>query len=91
MKIYENEENIEILCIPVRDNDEPGTPSWLAEFTIIKGNEDNAFSMNIDQERNVGCLLVLKVNAEGGKLPVVQRYITNGNHLEFFWKLFDGM
>nr|XP_028594399.1 desmocollin-1-like [Podarcis muralis] len=60
VKIYENEENIEILCIPVRDNDEPGTPSWLAEFTIIKGNEDNAFSMNIDQERNVGCLLVLK-------------------------------
>ncbi|XP_061453707.1 desmocollin-2-like isoform X3 [Rhineura floridana] len=58
--ISENRESLEILCIPVRDNDKPGTPSWLAEFTIIKGNEDNIFSITIDREMNIGCLAALK-------------------------------
>uniref|UniRef100_A0A8D0C6F7 Cadherin domain-containing protein n=1 Tax=Salvator merianae TaxID=96440 RepID=A0A8D0C6F7_SALMN len=61
VQILENTENVEILCLPVRDDDEPGTPSWLAEFTITKGNEDNAFDVIIDREKNVGCIVLLKV------------------------------
>ncbi|XP_016850633.1 desmocollin-1 [Anolis carolinensis] len=60
VSLLENTVNAELLCIPVSDSDEPGTPSWLASFTIIKGNEDNSFAINVDQERNVGCLVVLK-------------------------------
>ncbi|XP_062986745.1 desmocollin-2-like [Elgaria multicarinata webbii] len=58
--LSENTIKGEILCIPVIDDDEPGTTSWLATFTIIKGNEDNSFSITVDQETNVGCLAALK-------------------------------
>ncbi|KAH0617756.1 hypothetical protein JD844_016309 [Phrynosoma platyrhinos] len=68
--LFENTANVELICIPVMDSDEPGTPSWLASFTIIKGNEDNSFYINVDQERNVGCLDVLK-NAKERRLEIV--------------------
>ncbi|XP_053104476.1 desmocollin-1-like [Hemicordylus capensis] len=60
VQMFENTENIEVLHIPVRDDDEAGTPSWLATFTIIKGNEDKIFSITIDRETNVGLLAALK-------------------------------
>ncbi|KAJ7338772.1 hypothetical protein JRQ81_012674 [Phrynocephalus forsythii] len=60
VSVAENTENLEILCIPVIDDDEPGTPSWLATFTIIKGNEDNSFYITVDQNTNVGCLILSK-------------------------------
>uniref|UniRef100_A0ABM5GDD1 Desmocollin-1-like n=1 Tax=Pogona vitticeps TaxID=103695 RepID=A0ABM5GDD1_9SAUR len=60
VSVSENTEHLEILCIPVIDNDEPGTPSWLATFTIIKGNEDNNFYITVDENTNVGCLILSK-------------------------------
>lgn len=61
MQIPENTANIEILRIPIKDDDEPGAPSWLATLTIIKGNEDESFFVTVDRDTNVGILTVLKV------------------------------
>ncbi|XP_025024717.1 desmocollin-1-like, partial [Python bivittatus] len=60
VEIYENIEHAEVLCIPVEDKDEPRTSSWMGTFTITKGNEDNSFSVIVDQQQNIGCLSVLK-------------------------------
>lgn len=64
MEIFENTENVELLRIPIKDNDESGTPSWLTTFTIIKGNEDGTFSITVDREMNVGVLCALKVTID---------------------------
>uniref|UniRef100_A0ACB8FD79 Uncharacterized protein n=1 Tax=Sphaerodactylus townsendi TaxID=933632 RepID=A0ACB8FD79_9SAUR len=58
--VFENTENVEILHIRVKDNDEVGTPSWLATSTIIRGNEDHSFSIAVDQETNTGQLTAVK-------------------------------
>ncbi|KAJ6662139.1 hypothetical protein lerEdw1_012604 [Lerista edwardsae] len=60
VEIYENTENIELLRIAIKDDDDFGTPSWLATFTIIEGNEDNTFSITVDRETNEGVLCALK-------------------------------
>ncbi|XP_044280292.1 desmocollin-1-like [Varanus komodoensis] len=78
VQLYENTVNGEILCIPVIDDDEPETASWLATFTIIKGNEDNSFSITIDQKRNVGCLAVLKgLDYEDTKERILEIIVNN--------------
>ncbi|KAG8133550.1 hypothetical protein E2320_011328 [Naja naja] len=60
VEVYENIEHAEILCIPVEDKDEPRTSSWMGVFAITKGNEDNSFSLTVDQQQNIGCLSTLK-------------------------------
>ncbi|XP_015270041.1 PREDICTED: desmocollin-2-like [Gekko japonicus] len=58
--VFENTENVEILLIPIKDDDQFGTPSWLGTATIIRGNEDHSFSITVDEETNVGHLTALK-------------------------------
>nr|XP_056710905.1 desmocollin-2-like [Euleptes europaea] len=58
--VFENTENVEILLIPVKDDDEVGTPSWVATAIITRGNEDHSFSVTVDRETNIGCLTAVK-------------------------------
>lgn len=49
--------------IQALDIDEVQTDNWLAEFTIVAGNEDGRFSIETDPRTNVGVLYLNKVRA----------------------------
>ncbi|KAL8182209.1 UNVERIFIED_CONTAM: hypothetical protein K2H54_047810, partial [Gekko kuhli] len=74
--VFENTENVEILLIPIKDDDQVGTPSWLGTATIIRGNEDHSFSITVDEDTNVGHLTALKVTID--QIDNISYRIING-------------
>ncbi|XP_060099841.1 desmoglein-2 [Heteronotia binoei] len=63
--VKENMANMEIMRLKVFDRDEEFTDNWLAQFTIISGNEGGYFHIETDSQTNEGILtLVKEVNYE---------------------------
>ncbi|KAM8950324.1 desmocollin-3 isoform 1-T1 [Lycaon pictus] len=58
--VEENAYNVEILRIPIEDKDLINTANWRANFTILKGNENEHFKISTDKETNEGVLYVVK-------------------------------
>lgn len=45
----------------VQDKDQPGSPNWLAKFTILEGDPRGAFSIHPDPLTNEGVISLVKV------------------------------
>ncbi|OCT74692.1 desmoglein-2 [Xenopus laevis] len=58
--VEENTANVEILRMKAIDLDEVFTDNWLANFTIVSGNEDGIFKIITDAKTNEGVLIVVK-------------------------------
>ncbi|NXC10276.1 DSG2 protein, partial [Orthonyx spaldingii] len=58
--IEENRANVEIMRIKVFDKDEEFSDNWLANFTLVSGNEDGFFQIVTDTQTNEGILTVVK-------------------------------
>ncbi|XP_007893219.1 desmocollin-3 [Callorhinchus milii] len=76
--VLENVNNVELLKIPVEDQDEPNTNASRAVFTITKGNENNHFKIVTDPKTNEGILSVVKpLDAEEAKVRVLEVEVAN--------------
>lgn len=60
--VKENMANMEIMRLKVFDKDEEFTDNWLAEFTIVSGNEGGYFHIETDSQTNEGILTLVKVS-----------------------------
>ncbi|XP_048403172.1 cadherin-15 [Stegostoma tigrinum] len=60
VEVSEDMVGSEIGHISVVDKDQPGTPNWLVDYTIIDGNDHGLFSMKTEPETNKGILFVEK-------------------------------
>ncbi|KAM9785357.1 cadherin-like protein 26 [Neosynchiropus ocellatus] len=59
-KVLEAVTKDDVLRVGVNDKDEPNTPGWEAEYTIIKGNEMENYKIVTDPATNEGVLAVVK-------------------------------
>ncbi|KFW89374.1 Desmocollin-1, partial [Phalacrocorax carbo] len=59
-RVEENRVNVEILRVSVVDPDEPNSPSSVAVYEIIRGNDDRSFEITTDKNTNEGILCVVK-------------------------------
>lgn len=57
----ENVHDVVVMRIKALDKDLKHTDNWLTVFKISKGNEDNLFSIETDEETNEGVLKLIKV------------------------------
>ncbi|XP_053107069.1 desmoglein-2 [Hemicordylus capensis] len=63
--VKENTANVDIMRIKVFDRDEKFSDNWLANFTIVSGNEGGYFRIETDSKTNEGILtLVKEINYE---------------------------
>ncbi|XP_067402322.1 desmoglein-2 [Emydura macquarii macquarii] len=63
--VEENRANVEIIRLKVFDKDEEFSDNWLANFTIVSGNEKDYFRIETDTRTNEGVLILVKdVNYE---------------------------
>uniref|UniRef100_A0A4W3GTF8 Cadherin 15, type 1, M-cadherin (myotubule) n=1 Tax=Callorhinchus milii TaxID=7868 RepID=A0A4W3GTF8_CALMI len=53
----------EVGRVSVEDKDEAGTRNWLANYTIVSGNQDGHFSISTDPHTNQGIVLSLDYEA----------------------------
>ncbi|NXO57266.1 DSG2 protein, partial [Aramus guarauna] len=60
VSIEENKANVEILRIKVIDKDEEFSDNWLANFSLVSGNEGGFFHIVTDNRTNEGILTVVK-------------------------------
>lgn len=58
----ENIHDVVVLRIQALDLDHEHTDNWRAVFVILKGNEDNLFSIETDENSNEGILKLIKVS-----------------------------
>ncbi|XP_074841916.1 desmoglein-2 [Carettochelys insculpta] len=58
--VEENKANVEIIRLKVFDRDEEFSDNWLANFTIVSGNEGGYFHIETDAQTNEGVLTVVK-------------------------------
>lgn len=58
----ENIHDVVVLRIKALDLDLEHTHNWCAVFVIIKGNEDNLFTIETDENSNEGILKLIKVS-----------------------------
>ncbi|XP_062986740.1 desmoglein-2 [Elgaria multicarinata webbii] len=58
--VTENTANVEILRLKVFDRDEEFSDNWLANYTIVSGNEGGYFHIERDSHTNEGILTVVK-------------------------------
>lgn len=58
----ENTHDVVVLRIKALDLDLEHTDSWRVVFVIVKGNEDNLFSIETDENSNEGILKLIKVS-----------------------------
>lgn len=63
--VKENIANVEIMRLDVFDSDEQFTDNWLANFTIVSGNEGGYFRIETDSQTNQGILTLIKVSGWG--------------------------
>uniref|UniRef100_A0A8C8DQW4 Si:ch73-74h11.1 n=1 Tax=Oryzias sinensis TaxID=183150 RepID=A0A8C8DQW4_9TELE len=61
--VDENVDDVVVMRIQALDEDEKFTDNWLTVFKIVKGNEDNLFSIETDKETNEGILKLIKVQS----------------------------
>ncbi|KAJ1191445.1 hypothetical protein NDU88_000761 [Pleurodeles waltl] len=81
-EVNENEVDVVVLCIPIKDDDQVNTPNWRANFSIVQGNEDGKFQIVTNPETNEGCLRVIKpLNFEEKNRYQLQVGVTNEVHL----------
>lgn len=57
----ENVHDVVVMRIKALDKDLEHTDNWMTVFKINKGNEDNLFSIETDEETNEGVLKLIKV------------------------------
>ncbi|KAM3828594.1 cadherin-15 isoform 1-T1 [Vipera latastei] len=60
MEAPENQPGVEVGRMTVQDKDEPGSPNWLAKFTILEGDPRGAFSIHPDPLTNEGVISLAK-------------------------------
>lgn len=53
---------MEIMRLRAFDDDEQYTDNWLANFTIVSGNEGGYFRIETDSHTNEGVLILVKVS-----------------------------
>ncbi|XP_068175324.1 desmoglein-2.1-like [Antennarius striatus] len=58
--VDENVHDVVVMRIKSQDKDLIHTDNWLSVFHIVKGNEDNLFSIETDPETNEGILKLIK-------------------------------
>uniref|UniRef100_A0A670YU44 Cadherin 15 n=1 Tax=Pseudonaja textilis TaxID=8673 RepID=A0A670YU44_PSETE len=56
----ENRQGVEVGRLTVQDEDQPGSPNWLAKFTILEGDPRGAFSIHPDPLTNEGVISLAK-------------------------------
>lgn len=61
MEAPENRPGVEVGRVTVQDKDQPGSPNWLAKFTILEGDPRGAFSIHPDPLTNEGVISLAKV------------------------------
>lgn len=61
MEAPENKQDIAIGRVMVQDKDLPGSPNWLAKFTILEGDPEGAFAIHTDPQTNDGIVSLAKV------------------------------
>lgn len=59
--VDENVHDVVVMRIKAVDKDLEHSDNWLSVFKIIKGNEDNLFSIETDPITNEGVLKLIKV------------------------------
>uniref|UniRef100_A0A8C4W6H8 Desmoglein 2 n=1 Tax=Gopherus evgoodei TaxID=1825980 RepID=A0A8C4W6H8_9SAUR len=60
--VEENRANVEVMRLQVSDKDEKFSDNWLANFTIVSGNEGGYFRVETDAQTNEGVLTLVKVS-----------------------------
>lgn len=60
--IEENCLSSELIRLQAIDLDEEGTDNWLAQYSILSGNDGNWFEIQTDPKTNEGILKVVKVS-----------------------------
>ncbi|XP_007477378.2 cadherin-15 isoform X2 [Monodelphis domestica] len=60
MKANEAFGGIDVGRLEVQDKDLPGSPNWVAKFTILEGDPDGQFAIRTDPKTNDGILSVVK-------------------------------
>ncbi|KAL8195095.1 UNVERIFIED_CONTAM: Cadherin-15 [Gekko kuhli] len=56
----ENKEGVAVGRLMVQDKDLPGSPNWLAKFTILEGDPEGAFAIQTDPHTNDGIVSLVK-------------------------------
>uniref|UniRef100_A0A674J7Q8 Cadherin domain-containing protein n=1 Tax=Terrapene triunguis TaxID=2587831 RepID=A0A674J7Q8_9SAUR len=67
VEVLENTSGVDIGRLLVHDKDLPGSPNWLARFTILEGDPDGAFAIRTDPRTNDGVLSVVKALDHEGR------------------------
>ncbi|KAH0619699.1 hypothetical protein JD844_000631 [Phrynosoma platyrhinos] len=60
MEVPENQQGMEVGRVLVQDKDLPGSPNWLAKFTILEGDSKGAFAIQTDPLTNDGVISLVK-------------------------------
>ncbi|XP_008051346.1 cadherin-15 [Carlito syrichta] len=60
MEAAEAASGVDVGRLEVEDRDLPGSPNWLARFTILEGDPDGQFEVRTDPKTNEGVLSVAK-------------------------------
>ncbi|XP_058706953.1 cadherin-like protein 26 [Poecile atricapillus] len=84
LQISAGEEHPAVLRLQVEDKDSPNTPAWRAKYKIIKGNEEEQFTIETDPATNEGILSVIKPLSYEGD-PKMRLVISVANEEPFFW------
>lgn len=62
MEAVEAVSGVDVGRLEVEDRDLPGSPNWVARFTILEGDPDGQFKIYTDPKTNEGVLSVVKVS-----------------------------
>lgn len=67
--IEENCLSSELIRLQAIDLDEEGTDNWLAQYSILSGNDGNWFEIQTDPKTNEGILKLVKVSMGSVRAP----------------------
>ncbi|XP_048448730.1 B-cadherin, partial [Rhincodon typus] len=67
VEVRENEIDYDVTSLSVTDKDEPNSPSWKANYSIVFGNERQQFAMETDLHNNGVLKLVKRLDYEKSK------------------------
>lgn len=62
MEATEAVSGVDVGRMEVEDQDLPGSPNWVANFTILEGDPNGHFDIRTDPRTNEGVLSVVKVS-----------------------------